>query len=138
MSRKLLLAASALAILNVSPAFAADDADLSALRAEIAAMKQAYESKIEQLESKVQSLEARQNQTAKKVASVEPAAGNAVPATSQRKINDNSFNPEIGVILQGKYQNFSEDASEFAGFAVGEEAERGEEGLSMMTEAAEP
>ncbi|MBX2833834.1 MAG: hypothetical protein KTR28_02575 [Micavibrio sp.] len=131
MSKKLLLAASALAILNVSPAFAADDADLSALRAEIAAMKQAYESKIGQLESKVQSLEAQQNQTAQKVASVEPAAGNTIPATSVRKINDNSFNPEIGVILQGKYQSFSEDASEFAGFAVGEEAERGKEGLGI-------
>jgi len=131
MSRKLLLAVSSAVLLNVSPAFAADDADLQALRAEIAAMKQAYESKIDQLESKVQSLEARQTATAQKVASVEPAAGKVVPATSQRKVNDNSFNPEIGVILQGKYQNFSENASEFAGFAVGEEAERGKEGLGI-------
>ncbi len=131
MSKKLLLAASALAILNISPAFAAEDADLKALRAEIAAMKQAYESKIDQLESKVQNLETQQSQTARKVASVEPAAGNTIPATSQRKINDNSFNPEIGVILQGKYQSFSEDSSEFAGFAVGEEAERGSEGLGI-------
>jgi len=132
MSKKLLLAVSSAALLlNVSPAFAADDADLQALRAEITAMKQVYESKIEQLESKVQSLETRQNQTAKRVASVEPAAGNSVPATSRRKINDNSFNPEIGVILQGKYQNFSQDSSEFAGFAVGEEAERGKEGLGI-------
>ncbi|MCC6598310.1 MAG: hypothetical protein IT559_05940, partial [Alphaproteobacteria bacterium] len=131
MSRKLLLAASALAILNVSPAFAADGPDLKALRAEIAAMKQAYESKIDQLESKVQNLESQQNQTARKVALVEPAAGNTIPATSQRKINDNSFNPEIGVILRGKYQSFSENEGEFAGFAVGEEAERGTEGLGI-------
>ncbi len=131
MSRKLLLAASALAILNASPAFAMDDTDLQAIRAEIAAMKQAYESKIEQLEDKIQTLEARQNQTAKRTASAQEAAANNVPATSRRRINDNSFNPEIGVILQGKYQNFSEDTSEFAGFAVGEEAERGEEGLGL-------
>lgn len=131
MSKKLLLAAASVAILSASPAFAADDADLKALRAEIAAMKQAYESKIDQLESKVQSLEAQQNQTAEKISTIEPAAGNSIPATSQRKINDNSFNPEIGVILQGKYQSFSENENEFAGFAVGEEAERGKEGLGI-------
>ena len=132
MSKKLLLAASAVAILTVSPAFAADDADLQALRAEIQAMKQAYESKIDQLEQKVESLTAQQNQTAAKVTAIEPAAGESLPpATSKRRIADNSFNPEIGVILQGKYQSFSEGSGEFAGFAVGEEAERGEEGLGI-------
>ena len=132
MSKKLLLAASAVAILGVSPAFAADDADLQALRAEIQAMKQAYESKIDQLEQKVDTLTAQQNQTAAKVTATEPAAGESLPpATSKRRVADNSFNPEIGVILQGKYQSFSENTSEFAGFAVGEEAERGEEGVGI-------
>lgn len=132
MSRKLLLAATSAAILCASPAFAASDSDLEALRAEIKAMQQAYESKIEELEGKVQSLEARQTETAEQMAKTEPAAGPApVPATSQRRINDNSFNPEIGVILQGKYQNFSESEGEFAGFAVGEEAERGKEGFGI-------
>lgn len=131
MSYKLLLAASAVAILGASPAMAADDADLGALRAEIAAMREAYESKIEALENKVHSLEARQESTAEKVAKVQPSAGASVPATSTRQVNDNSFNPEIGVILQGNYQSFSEDESEFGGFAVGEEAERGKEGLGI-------
>ncbi len=131
MSNKLLLAASVAAIITASPAFAADDADLNALRNEIAAMKQAYESKIELLESKVQTLENRQDQTAGKVAAIQPSAGKAIPATSQKRINDNSFNPEVGVILQGKYQNFSEGESEIAGFAIGEEGERGKEGLAL-------
>lgn len=132
MSKNLLLAASAAAILVSSPAFAADDADLNALRAEIAAMKQAYESKITALENKVQSLEAKQTQTAEKVARVEPAAGPLPrPATDTRQVNDNSFNPEIGVILQGKYQAFSENDSELAGFGLGEEGERGKEGLGI-------
>ena len=134
MSKKLLLAASAVAILGASPAFAASDADLEALRAEISAMKQAYESKIEQLENKVQTLETRQQNTAEQVAKVQPSAGptgQAIPATSQKAVKDNSFNPAIGVVLQGKYQSFSEDNSEFAGFAVGEEAERGKEGLGI-------
>ncbi len=132
MSKKLLLAASAVAILNTSPAFAAEDVSLQALQAEIQAMRSAYESKIEQLEQKVETLSAQQNQTAAKMSVIEPAAGERLPpATSKRRIADNSFNPEIGVILQGKYNNFSEGNSEFAGFAVGEEAERPDEGFSI-------
>lgn len=132
MSRKLLLAASVAAILSASPALAASDADLEALRAEVAAMKQAYESKIEQLEQKVETLTTQQNQTAAKMSSIEPAAGDSLPpATAKRRVADNSFNPEVGVILQGNYHNFSEDTSELAGFAVGEEAERPDEGLGI-------
>ena len=132
MSKTLFLAAASAAILTASPALAASDTDLEALRKEIQAMQAAYEGKIQELENKVQTLEAKQNQTAQKMTAIEPAAGSAsIPATSKRRINDNSFNPEIGVILQGKYQNFSEDEGEFAGFAIGEEAERGEEGASI-------
>ena len=131
MSRTLLLAASTVAILTASPAFAADT-DLEVIRNEIKAMQQAYERKIQQLENKVETLEAKQTQTAAKVAATEPAAGgSSIPATSERRINDNSFNPEISVILQGQYQNFSEESSEFSGFAVGEEAERGSEGFGI-------
>ena len=140
-----MLTTSALAILAASPALAAEDVNLKSLQAEIQAMRQAYEGKIEQLEQKVETLSAAQaagqtamqNQTAA-VASVEPAAGvetsmpaTSVPATSRRRISDNGFNPEIGVILQGKFQSFSENESEFAGFAVGEEAERGGEGFGI-------
>ena len=131
MSRTLLLAASTVAILTASPAFAADT-DLEVIRNEIKAMQQAYERKIQQLENKVETLEAKQTQTAAKVAATEPAAGgSSIPATSERRINDSSFNPEISVILQGQYQNFSEESSEFSGFAVGEEAERGSEGFGI-------
>ena len=132
MSKKLLLATSAVAILSASPVFAADDVNLQTLQAEIQAMRQAYESKIEQLEQKVEKLSAQQNQTAAQVTAIEPATGDTLPpATSKRRIADNSFNPEIGVILQGNFKSFSEDQSEFAGFAVGEEAERGNEGFGI-------
>lgn len=132
MSKKLLLATSAVAILSASPAFAADDVNLQTLQAEIQAMRQAYESKIEQLEQKVEKLSAQQNQTAAQITAIEPATGDTLPpATSKRRIADNSFNPEIGVILQGNFKSFSEDESEFAGFAVGEEAERGSEGFGI-------
>lgn len=134
MSKKLLLAASAAVLLNVSPALAASDADLNAIRAEIQSMKEAYESKIDQLESKVKSLEAQQNSTAQQVektqATVASNASNA-PATAQRRIRDTSFNPAIGVVLNGKYNNFSARDGDIAGFALGEEGERGKEGLGI-------
>ena len=131
MSRKLLLAASTAVLLNVSPAFAASNADLEALRAEIQAMRNAYESKIEQLENKVETLEAQQNTTAQKVEQTQSAVSSSTPATAQRSIRDTSFNPAVGVILNGKYNNFSEDEGDIAGFALGEEGERGKEGLGI-------
>jgi hypothetical protein len=131
MSKKLLLAASAAALLTVSPAFAANT-DLEALRSEIRAMQQAYESKIELLEQKVGILETKQLRTAEKHGVGKLVVGeSSIPATAERRINDNSFNPEISVILQGQYQNFTADNNEFAGFAVGEEAERGSEGFGI-------
>ena len=135
MSKKLLLAASAAVLLHTSPALAASDSDLTNLKAEIQSMRDAYESKIEQLEQKVETLSAQQDQTAAKVATVEPAAGEPIasqtPATRQRSIKDSSFNPSIGVILNGKYNSFSENEGDVAGFAIGEEGERGTEGLSI-------
>ncbi len=132
MSKKLLLAASAAVILNVSPALAASDADLEAVKAEIQSMRVAYESKIEQLEGKVQTLESQQ--TATSVAATAPAAGTntvSAPATAQRRIRDSGFNPAVGVVLNGKYNNFSADEGDIAGFAIGEEGERGTEGLGL-------
>ncbi len=140
MSKKLLLAASAAVLLNVSPALAASDTDLEMLRAEIQSMRSAYENKIEQLESKVENLEAKQNTTAQKVEQVDQAQATitsngtnsaTVPATSRRSIRDTSFNPSIGVVLNGKYNNFSEKNGDIAGFAIGEEGERGEEGFGI-------
>ncbi len=134
MSKKLLLAASAAVLLNVSPALAASDADLEAVKAEIQSMRDAYESKIEQLESKLETLETKQEQASKNVASTERAAGDttaSAPATSQRSIRDTSFNPAVGIILNGKYNNFSEKEGDIAGFAIGEEGERGKEGLGI-------
>jgi hypothetical protein len=134
MSKKLLLAASAAVILNSSPALAASGADLEALRAEIQSMRDAYETKIQQLENKVQNLEAKQNITAQKVEQNQTtSASNAssVPATTQRRIRDTSFNPAVGIVLNGKYNNFSEKEGDIAGFAIGEEGERGKEGLGI-------
>lgn len=131
MSKKLLLAATAAVLINSSPAFAASDSDLEALRAEIQAMRDAYETKIEQLESKVQNLESQQNVSVQKPEPKQPTAAPGAPATAQRTIRDTSFNPAVGVVLNGKYNNFSEKEGDIAGFAIGEEGERAEEGLGI-------
>lgn len=126
MSRKLLLAATSVALLNSSPVYAASENDVGDLRKEIEMMRDMYQQKIQELEKKVSSLESDQRTSQPVV-----EASKSRPATAQRQISDNSFNPEIGVILQGKFQSFSEGEGEIAGFAVGEEAERGKEGLGI-------
>ncbi|MCB9976903.1 MAG: hypothetical protein H6858_04800 [Rhodospirillales bacterium] len=124
MSKKLLLAATTAAILNVSPAFAASDADIKALQAEIAAMKQNYETKIDGLEKRLKDMESAQ---ATQAAAVQPAAGNA----PQTQSGDNAFNPAIGVVLNGHYAAFSNDEPDIAGFGVGEEGGRAGEGFAL-------
>ncbi len=120
---KLAASAALIALLSGTSALAASDKDIEALRAEIQSMKQAYESRIADLESKLAKLEKDQDQVA--------ATKEEVPASAGRRIFDNDFNPSIGVILNGKYSNFSAGSSEIAGFGVGEEGERSREGLTI-------
>lgn len=96
-----------LAMLGGNPTLAASDAEISALKAEMARLK----AKIEKLEKE----------------RVEPIPAPAPAAVS----SPNSFNPSIGVILNGQYRAFSEVEGDIAGFAVGHEGERGEEGFSV-------
>ena len=53
------------------------------------------------------------------------------PATDRRQILDRSFNPSIGVILNGVYRNYTAKESEFKGFPVAEEGERPSESFSI-------
>jgi hypothetical protein len=133
MSKKLLLATSVVAILTASPAMADSD-DIKALRAEIQEMKTMYESRIESLEQRLAEMELLQpsstNQTTAQISIAPPPTQN-VPASASRRISEKTFTPSIGVILNGRYGSYSERDSEFAGFAIGEEAERGEEGLTI-------
>lgn len=117
------MAAIALASgLALSPqAMAADATDMKALLQEIKALKKTYESRTADLEKKIKELEKNQTKQSAK----------GSPSKSGRDIKDNSFNPSIGVILNGKATSFSKSTSEVAGFAIGEEGERGSEGLSI-------
>ncbi|MDP1537718.1 MAG: TonB-dependent receptor [Burkholderiales bacterium] len=89
---------------------AAADADLQALREEIAQMKQAYEQRINALEKRLVDTEkqAADNAQVARAASRQPAAASA-------------FNPEISMILSGMYNNTSRDPRQDPTGAAGRE-----------------
>ena len=123
LNTKRVACATLITMLFSNIALAASDKDIEALRAEIHQMKQAYETRIDMLESKLNKMEKTQ---AKAVSSAP-----ATPATARRDVKNNSFNPSIGVILNGQYNKFSHKEGEIAGFAVGEEGERASESLAI-------
>ena len=104
-------------------ALQAQDNDVETLRAEILKLKQAYEARIAELESRLDKVE--------KTRAEAVASSPARPATAKRLVKDNSFNPSIGLILNGQYNQFSSDEGEIAGFAVGHEGERPREGFAV-------
>ncbi len=123
---KLAASAALITLLSSTSALAAPDSDIQALRAEIQSMRQTYENRIADLESKLKTVEKKQA-----AAPAQTAVAPVSTDTAGRKTYDNSFNPSIGVILNGKYGSFSNGTSEIAGFGVGEEGERGKEGLAI-------
>ncbi|MDP3036132.1 MAG: TonB-dependent receptor, partial [Rhodocyclaceae bacterium] len=98
MIRPSLIVLAASGVLASFPAAA--DADLQALRAEIAQMKQAYEQRIAALENRLVQAESTSTQAK---AAAEQAATRA--ATQTARAGDgkaSAFNPEIGLVLQGQ------------------------------------
>ena len=121
MTRPKLAASAALIILLMSnPALAASDADIKALRNDIQSMKKAYESRISALEAKLSKLE-NEKSSAGQVAAAQPSTPSA----------KNSFNPAIGIVMNGKYASFSSQDADIKGFGTPGEGARGEEGLKL-------
>ena len=120
---KLAVFAALIAMLLSAPVLEASDEDIKALRAEILKLKEAYEDRIAELESRLAEME--------RTKAKEVGAASARPATAKRLVKDNSFNPSIGLILNGQYSQFSSDEGEIAGFAVGHEGERPGEGFAV-------
>ena len=114
--------ALALALTAIPGARAATDTDLAEIRAQIRALRQAYEARIEALEQRLKAAEA----DAARPAAV--AAATAAPATSA-----NAFNPALSLVLQGNYANLSRDPDKYAlhGFAPGGEIGPGKRGFSL-------
>ena len=109
MTTKLIRPMAAIVIaasLGIAPqAIAADAPDTQTLLKEIQALKKSYESRTADLEKKLKKLEANQTKQAGKAPSSK---------ASGRDIKDNSFNPSIGVILNGRAAGFSRGTSSSA------------------------
>lgn len=105
-------------------AFAVESREYEELKREIKTLERKYQDKIEDLENKVSELE-----TESKADQVN--LKNDSPASAYKSIFSNQFNPAIGLVLNGRYSQFSSESSEIAGFAIGEEGERGDEGFSL-------
>ena len=90
-------ASAALSLLFSTPVFAASDNEIEAVKAEIQAMRQSYENRIAELESKLVKIESQKPATQQ---AAPPAPAPARQLT--RTIRDNSFNPSLGLILNGK------------------------------------
>ena len=124
MTKRYMLTAAAIAVpvfLASAPLAAADKQNLQKLLTEVQALKKTYEGRVATLENKLKGLEQQKAQAAK----------SETPASSSRSIRSNAFNPSIGLVLNGLASSFSEKNSEISGFGVGEEGERGKEGLSI-------
>lgn len=121
MRRAFYLALAVPAWLVSAGAHADQATDLQAVLKEVREMKQAYEKRIESLEAQIKQLS--KSQAASKA--------REAPASPHADVKDNSFNPSVSAVLVGTATSFSRAASEIAGFGVGEEGERGSEGLSL-------
>ena len=78
---------------------AGSDADLAAIRAQIAEMKQSYEQRIAALENKLAEAESK---------TAQPAQAPVVAAAPPAQASASAFNPEVSLILQGKFRQMKD------------------------------
>lgn len=126
MTMKHMLTAAIFACLAL-PAYAADE-NTKSLKQELMQLKKDYTNKIEDLEKRLEAaeLDAEAASAATKELAIEVSQQASRTAT-------NTYNPGVGVILNGKYLSQSTSRYEFSlpGFFLGEEPGPGEPGLSL-------
>ncbi len=93
--------------------------ETNALREEIQSLRRAYDRGINELAKKVTRLEATDQSRA------------SVSESHAYTDHNDSSEPTIEVILNGKFSDFSERDSELPGFGIGEEGKRGRESLAI-------
>lgn len=115
-------ALSVIALAAAFPAFA--DADLDALRAELQEMKATYEARIQALEARIEAAE-NQSATASETA-------HAAPQPREAGSAGNLFNPEISLILQGRYAHLDDiEDRHISGFLPAAHDHGAERGFSL-------
>jgi len=127
--RKVFIVAVSIAVSSsINPVWA--DSDIEALRKEVAALKQDYEQRINALEKRLKQSEEKARLAQKKVDQV---ADKVAKTKTTSSTGQNSFNPAISLILDGRYADFDNDpdAYELPGFMLGNEAGLGEDGFSI-------
>jgi len=120
-----ILSVLALTLVYVTNPAWAGDQEIEQLRQQLEQLKLEYNSKLEALEKRLQASE----QASKQQASTTPVA--ATPSAEPSKAN--SFNPEISLILDGRYGHYSQDPDnyELPGYMLGGEAGPGERGFAL-------
>ena len=121
---KLVLLISAV-LSPISPVFADD---LSDLKSEIAQIRSDYEQRIQQLEQRLAKAESTNDDVQKDIAYVKETAR---PTASPQ--NKNSFNPAISMVLNGQFNNYSNNVDNYSlnGFSLQQEAGLATEGMSL-------
>lgn len=101
------------------------DTELDALRAELNAMKSTYETRIQALEARLQATEA-------KATELPPARSAAASPGPSETAANNRFNPEISLIMQGRYAHVnSQSESPVTGFMSNGTVEAPTRGFSV-------
>jgi hypothetical protein len=91
------------------------DADLDALRAEIAQMKHDYQTRIDTLETRLQQAEVKADYATETATQAAQTAAATAPVESAPTVS-NSFNPELSLILQGGYAHLPDRLQRVNGF----------------------
>jgi hypothetical protein len=141
-SRPWLAGIACVAALAPLGAHAQSSDELATLRAEVAALKQDYESRIYQLEQRIEQLEATAPAATAEAAgagatvgaAAAPAPADVAPASGAAGGGKNAFNPAISVILTGTYANLSQDPDTYAiagFFPGGDEIGPGDRSFSL-------
>lgn len=131
--QRLALFAWLIASLSATPAHAADNPELQALRQAIEALRANYEQRLQALEHQLQDVQARS--AASSTPPAPPTAMANAPSPGGPSATANAFNPAIGLILSGSYQRSSQDPDtyRFRGIALpeGSQAGPGQRGFSL-------
>jgi hypothetical protein len=108
---------------------AAIDVELQSIREEIKQLKQSYETRIADLEKRLHEAEVKAAQAEASAAQ----AQTAVVSVSARPASESAFNPAVSVVLQGTYNNFSQnpDTFQIGGFIPPGNEGLGDRGFSL-------